>query len=121
MIIDTQTSKDNACKKIQALDGVYSLDVKPYKNDRSLEQNAFYWKILREITEYIGEYNPSSMNEYFKDEFLGKDVIRFKQKVIERQISTKDLNTKEMSEYLEKIIAWCADVINLKLKMPTYE
>jgi len=115
MIIDTQTSKDTACKKIQALDGVYDLQVKLYKHDRSLDQNRLYWKWLKEIVDFTGEYSPDYMNEYFKDEFLGKEVMRFKQKVVEKQISTTDLNTKDMGEYLDKIEIWCVNVLNLKL------
>jgi len=112
MIIDTQTSKDTACKKIQALDGVYELEVTSYKGKRTAQQNKYYQVVTREIMEKMVEHNARFSHEawkgYFRQIFLGSksgvvlgcDVNLLKE--------SSGLNVKEFSEFLEKITAWAA-------------
>ena len=89
------------------------------EDDRSLQQNRFYWgPCLGEISNQaklngVG-FNEDGWNWYFKRKFLG---YRFKKvmvpgnkrvSVIKELISTKDLSVKKMSTYLDKVQAHAA-------------
>jgi hypothetical protein len=84
--------------------------------DRTLKQNRFYWgPVLRQISEQAmangTRYAPLGWHEAFKRELLGYEVVkvpvagRKRPQVYRRLRSTTDLSVKQMSEYLDQIIA----------------
>lgn len=88
----------------------------PDVEDRSLKQNRFYWgPVLRQISEQAvmngARYSAEGWHEAFKREVLGFEVIkvpvagRKRLQVYRRLRSTTDLSVKQMSEYLDQIIA----------------
>lgn len=95
------------------------VEVKPYRKKRSLEQNALYWNwltVLEEQTE-LG-YRKEELHEAFKYRFLGME----KKKTVlgqdyETIRSTTSLNTKEFTEYLDKVLAF-AMLYDIQLPSP---
>ena len=73
------------------------ITVRRYRKARSNNQNAFYWLCLNAIAHEIGE-DPEELHVTFKSMFL---VDRSKKLPIVR--STTSLDTKEFTDYIEKI------------------
>lgn len=109
-----QPQKDYACKFIQALnpDKVFDVEVRPHTKKRTLSQNALMWKWLNEVVAQIADdtgNGADDVHEFFKRKFLTPKIIEIGGEVSERW-STKDLDTKSMSEYMEKIYAYCTAI-----------
>lgn len=83
------------------------LTLKKKRDQRSLEQNAWYWGVaLKEIFKETGN-EPEYMHEILKSEFL-KAFYEFQGKVYTIVRSTADLNTKEFGEYMDKVQKWAS-------------
>lgn len=90
------------------------------EDDRTLLQNKFYWAaLLRQVSEQARvagqQYTAEAWHELGKRQFLGYEVIkapvagRKRVQVYRRLRSTTDLSVKQMSEYLDRFIAFAAD------------
>jgi hypothetical protein len=101
--------------------------ITPYRRSRSLEQNSMYWALLSDIAEqaYVNgqRFEADTWHEHFKrlclPETCAKDVDKWK--VIPSgdralMMSTTDLNTKEMSEYVEAVTAYAATELGVEFK-----
>lgn len=90
----------------------YRVTIEEAKPTRSLEQNAFYWALLTEISQQApphmgGEWwAPEIWAEFFKRRFLG---VEAGPGGIEVAKSTRRLKVGEMSDYLHEIQAWAYD------------
>lgn len=82
---------------------------------RSLQQNAFMWVLLKEISEQakvngIGA-TPDGWHYYWKKRVLGYKFTKVKvpgskRPIVRRELrSTRSLSVKKMSDYLEELIA----------------
>lgn len=115
---------DNAIEAIRRLpaDKVWRITIEPYKKQRSLAMNAYYWGVvLPTIQAHLEErdgvvWSCDDLHEWFRDEFLPKRVVDVGgiPKVI--RPSTAELRTGPFSDYLERIIRYCA--INMGLAIP---
>ena len=88
-------------------DELLEVVIKPYKRNRSLEQNDTYWMIITDIGNELG-YTKNDMHEFFMREYLPPRSIEVNGKIIEAH-STRELKVKEMSEYLDHIIQFAAE------------
>lgn len=89
---------------------------------RTISQNALYWMWLSEMAEYFskkaGPFTKEEMHDLMRHTFLGYENKRIGNTEIAHQLlSTTDLNPLDMSQYLSRIDAWCADK-GLLLKVP---
>jgi len=94
-------------EQIQSLCGkldfrkAWEVEVKPFSFSRSAEQNKRYWKLIKELGDYLG-YAESEMHELMKYKFLS-----YKQEMLGEEIpvipSTSTLTIKEFVEYLSKV------------------
>jgi len=103
--------------------GPQTITIKAHRKKRSLAQNSLMWLWYDEIKKHIFDsqgdmYTSEDIHEWFKQLFLPKRAIEFKAKILEVQIGTKELNTIQMMEYLEKLDYYCADKLNLMLSKP---
>lgn len=92
----------------------FELTLKPIKSKRSVEQNKFYWKLLRHIAEvtWIGDrrFTDQTWAEYFRQCFIGSDELLLPDGTTQyRGISTTRLNVQEFADYLTQIENWCAE------------
>jgi len=75
--------------------------VRKYKRNRSLEQNNTYWDWVDTIGKELG-YPKDDMHEVLMRQFLKPHILEIDGKQIE-VYSTKRLNVREMSEYMERV------------------
>lgn len=101
--------------------------IRPYKRNRSREQNSLYWKWLTVIETETGQ-DRESLHEHYKGKFLARILVRDDPKYAEMShrvkavrndghheiadqmrahimfmTSTSVLNTKQFSEYMDMI------------------
>lgn len=87
------------------------------EDDRTLRQNRFYWgAVLDQVSEQARvagqRYTTEAWHELGKRQFLGFEVVkvpvagRKRAQVYRRLRSTTDLTVKQMSEYLDRFIAF---------------
>lgn len=100
--------------------GKYHFKISKFKENRSIEQNYYYWKLLSIIANQIG-YEKEEMHEIFKYKFLR----RTRENEITGELydyikSTKKLKIPEFTEYINKIKRYVD--IELQIKLPnTFE
>lgn len=78
------------------------------KPNRSLEQNAFYWNMIREIADTVTvegkKYIPDVWHRYFKNRFLPGRIIELPDgKIIESDPSTTELTLDEFHWFIEEV------------------
>lgn len=86
--------------------------ITPVKNTRSLNQNKLYWGyilkiIILQYKDFWYIYTVDNLHEIFKKVFIPKKRIKsdFSRKFVYLSGSTSDLNTKQFSDYIERIKA----------------
>lgn len=119
MIINNESDKDRAISHIKALniDKPWSVDIKPYRKNRSLAQNKLMWLWFKVIGDDLG-YTENEIYDIMADKFLPDETIEYDGKQIKKNKSTSRLNTKEFTEYLEKIDRWAAGEMGIILPSP---
>lgn len=99
---------------ISNLMGEYVLTIKKDRKGRTDQQNKYYWSCVVQIpADYFG-YTPEEMHETFKYMFLRREE-QGKPLTIG---STAKTNTKEFTEYIEKIVMWLASEYNIVIPTP---
>jgi len=83
-------------------DGEYYLELKP-TGVRSSQQNSYYWRIVDLLAEELG-YTSQEMHLAIKTKFDIK--------------STKELEKKEFSDFIERLIRWSAIELNVVVPDP---
>ena len=85
---------------------------------RTPRQNRYYWGVvIKMISDQTG-YTKEEMHEALKNDFLGRRFIEFGTKELELSKSTKDIDTKEMSEYTERCRQFAAEFLQLNIPDP---
>ena len=112
VVIDYLNTIDNYHKP-------YEVIVRPYKKQRSKEQNARYWGILSQIADETG-HTSNELHEIFKADLLPKRMIQFKGVHRGINASTVELSTQEFSDYCTRVEAWAAEQ-GIRLVDPTYD
>lgn len=87
---------------VELEDGEYYFEIKP-TGVRSSTQNNYYWRIIDILSEELG-YTKDEMHLTIKNHFH-----------IE---STKDLTTKEFSDFVERLVRWSAIELNIVIPDP---
>jgi len=82
----------------------YRFEIKQHRTRRSLSQNSLYWLWLTAISEQTG-MDKGDLHVYFKERHLPYRVIKIFGEEQAITMSTGDLNTKQFTDYLEKIRA----------------
>lgn len=95
---------------------VYSVEIKPYKRNRSQAQNRTMWMWYGILADHLG-CEPEEVHEQMKVTVLGveRKIVAGQALIIPK--STTDLNTDGMSRFMEAIIALATD-LHVTLPMP---
>jgi len=118
--------KDNNDKKLlithlKSLGNDYVVEVKQNKNNRSMNQNRYYWKcIVQELAKELG-YTVDEMHDALKIKFSSEwSQIEYKDKLIPLHSvkSTTVMNTKEFEQYCESIRIWALTDLSIRLRVP---
>lgn len=107
-------------------------EVKVQEDDRTLQQNAFYWgACLRDISEQAAvagqRYTADAWHELFKRQFLGYQVKKVavagaKRKRVTRKLrSTTDLSVRAMTKYLEQVQAFAVTDLGVRFTVPDWQ
>jgi len=109
---------------IQNLDSekVWIVEIKKKTKGRTLSQNALYWRWMGEIAVLVSDdtgYEKDEVAAYFKENFLPPKVVTIGD--VEKQIpgSTKNLTTKEMVSYMDRIDRFCIQTLGISLPIPS--
>jgi hypothetical protein len=93
------------------------VDLTKHMPKRSTKQNALYWMWLTCIQDETGN-DKDYLHDYFARKFLGEEEIEVfgvKRKVPKH---TPDNDTKEFTEYLDKIMHFAREEQSIYLPMP---
>ena len=91
---------------------LFELTIKPYKKNRSLEQNALYWKWMMICADELG-YTKEGMHQTFMHELLLPIIVDTPLGEIVEYTTTK-LKVKEMASYMEQV-SFTAGQMGVKL------
>ena len=120
-ILRDDAVRQNCIKAIAALNLAgkpWHVTIAPFRKRRTLSQNALMWAHLNEIVAAASQEtgnDPDVLHRFFKWKFLPPVVIEVRGEVKELEPTTTTLKTVEMSEYMERIRAWCASELGLVL------
>ena len=120
-ILRTDAVRANCIQAIQALrlDGKpWHVRIEPVKKRRTLSQNNLMWAEIEWIVAAVGREtgnDKEDLHKFFKSKFLPRRIIKVNGEAREVDPTTTTLKTHEMSEYMERIRAWCASELGLVL------
>ena len=124
-ILRSRQIRDNCLGFIRdlSLDTAMQVEIKPYKKNRTLAQNRLLWLWNTEIADHIYEstgerYSPEEVHEWMKAHFLPVRTISIDNEAVLIRRSTRDMNTKELTEYLEQIDFYAGANLGLQLTHP---
>ena len=114
--------RENCLAEIAGLDDgkAWRVSIKPYRKQRTLNQNSMLWAWYALVVDAIEAdtgTDKDELHEFFKAKFCKPKAIELAGEWREMR-STKVLNTAEMSEYMERIYAFCVERIGLALPTP---
>ena len=105
IILRGQAQKDHALKSLMNIefnpDKLMELTIKPFKKNRSVAQNALYWKWMMICADELG-YTKDGMHQTFMRELLAPIIIDTPSGDV-MEYSTRKLNVKEMATYMEQV------------------
>lgn len=78
----------------------WAVYVAPYKQIRTLEQNAAYWRVLDAIRKATG-HSKNVLHIYLKEQVLGKEQAEIRGKVVEAVRSSAKTERGDFSELIE--------------------
>ena len=122
-IILHDSTKQNVWQKLQAALATkqpHRLIIKPYKQTRSLSQNALFHCWTSEISKYLcannANYTPEQVKEMLKHTFLGYEVVERidvttqEPERVRALRRTSKLDIGEMYIFMQRIEAWAAGI-----------
>lgn len=96
--------------------GVYTLSIKRKTKPRTISQNALMWMWFKCMEEHTGTPK-EDFHDYYKTQYL-KRYIEIGGRLVRVIRSTTELNTIEMTDYLNKIQADAATEFKINLPLP---
>mgnify|MGYP003112999067 CR=1 FL=1 len=86
--------------------------------NRSREQNSLYWKWIDLLSKECG-YTKEEMHELIKYKFLKRNIVDDDGQEQEVIKSTTTLTTKEFNLFMNDLLYWSNNTLNINL--PSYE
>ena len=121
--MENQTARNALSEIIQQFEGkevAFTVEERTYK--RSDKQNRYYWSVISQAMHLMNEagnnFIQSEVHDFFKAEFLRKEVHIGGGALIEQVRSTKDLTPAEMSEYTNRIRQWMIEYFGFVMPDP---
>lgn len=85
---------------------------------RTTKQNRYYWGVVVKMIADQTGYTPEEVHEAMKTEYLGRRFVEFGRKEVQLSKSTKDIDTKEMSDYTERVRQFAAEFLQMVIPDP---
>lgn len=118
--LTSEANREAVISYIQALDILkvkFTITISRIRNKRSIDQNRLYWLWIACICRETGN-DKDDVHEYFKEYFLGYSEKPMFGGSVRHTRSTSDLDTKQFTDYLEKIKVWAARELGIILPEP---
>jgi hypothetical protein len=96
----------------------YEIKVSKIKKKRSFDQNSLYFLYLGCISQETGN-DKDQLHEYFKQKYLGYNHYNLLNEHVIKTKSTTELTTKQFTEYIEKIVIFASQELNIILPNPS--
>jgi hypothetical protein len=108
-ILRTPDVLENCVNGLKQLpdDEIWEVVAKPYKLNRSVEQNALMWQLLTLLADHTA-HSKDEMYTITTEMFLAPTVVEFRGQ-IHRRYSTSKLKIGEMSEFIERLYQLSAE------------
>ncbi len=107
----TENSFNNYIQGLE--DKEVSIVVKRFAKQRSGQQNKYYWGVvLKSISDFTG-YDTEDLHTHFKYHFLRKKVGK-----LTAFRSTRDLDTLDFTEYIDKVIRFARERLSVEVPTP---
>lgn len=119
--IRTEDDRAAVLAAVNALDlgKPWSVEVKKHVKKRSLNANALYWRWISIIADETGN-DKDDIHEAFKAKYL-EPVERLVMGEMVPVLTTANLNTREMSAYMDKVYAFATNELEMILPLPEWE
>ena len=110
---------------VQALDGIYLVEVNKVRKPRSNDQNGWLWGciyplMLDAMVDAGWEFtNTEQLHEFFKAQMTADEVVnRETGEIIKFPSSTSRMSTTEFSAYCEKLREYAKEFLNVDIPDP---
>lgn len=111
---------------IQNLEGIHWVEIKRYAKGRTLSSNRYYWGCVlpaaaRGFYDAWGErLDVDAVHDFFKRRYLTRPVIDKETGELKGHVSgsTTDLTTEQFSAYIDMIIRFCAEYLEVEVPLP---
>ena len=114
---DINDKLNHLSKRLQGWDftAPCSITLKPYRNPRTISQNAMFHAWCRELSKWVIDrdptYTPENVKLLLKQKFLGTESIKVGKTVIENQLRhTSSLDAGEMHHFMNEVHSWAFDL-----------
>lgn len=105
-------------------DGDYVMTIEEKKKKRSNSQNAYYYGVVvemvfRRLVELGHDVNREESHEFLKASFNYKEIVNEGTgEIFKIPRSTTTLDTFEFSEYVDRIIRFGSEVLDIQIPLP---
>lgn len=110
---------------VQALDGIYLVEVKKVRKPRSNDQNGWLWGciyplMLDGMVDAGWEFtNTEQLHEFFKAQMTADEVVNKETgEIVKFPSSTSRMSTTEFSAYCEKLREYSREYLNIEIPDP---
>ena len=117
--IHNYKTREDAIKMVSDLDlsKVHNLKITCKRGKRSIDQNSLYWMWLTCIEQETGQ-DKDELHGFFKSSILGKESRICFGIVYDNLSTTKELDTAQFKQYLDKIQIFASSELGIRLPDP---
>ena len=119
--INNNQDKQQLFNYLKELEHNYIVEVKKKRNNRSINQNNYYWScIVQPLSQELGYYN-DEIHDILKLKFASEynTFLRGEKMVgIQMVNSTARMNTQAFELYCEQIRIWAMTELGIRLMLP---
>jgi hypothetical protein len=121
LIVDFSNTpdKERLYKTLKSLKPVpYRVELKIDRENRSGNQNKYYWGVvIKTLSDETG-FTPEEMHEVLKRKFLKYNKVLPNGEQVGITMSTTDLDTKEFEEYMEEVRRFAIQELDILILLP---
>ena len=105
-------------------DGDYIMEIKEKKKKRSNSQNSYLWSVVnpmvfRRLVELGHDITIEEAHDFLKANFNYKEIVKPETgEVLKIPLKTSELSTIEFSEYIERVIRFGAEFLDIQIPYP---
>lgn len=124
--LDFTGSRQWVKERIKLLqDGEYTVEIKKYKKQRSIDQNRYYWGCIVQLVYdglrdagYDEIRNPEDAHDMIKEMFFKKIIFSEQKGELAMVQSSTNFSTAEFEEKMQSIRQWAQEFLNINIPLP---